>query len=437
MNSFTKGVEEQSYPQLDLSGKLIIKAQLGDDVRRIPIHNEAITYDELVLMMQRVFRGKLSSSDDITIKYKDEDGDLITIFDSSDLAFAVQYSRILKLQILVGGEAPTHNWNAPPAHVGIIRRELQHIRDKVNHLLDSLEPRAVEVTSSTAENHSGPTERGNATSNLSSREFDPLQEQLASNKGSGEGDTSATSREEHPPEGSGVDTARGSTPDSIGSSGSRKVSSGYDQTQSQSSHPQPQPQSQQQLSQLPQQQQMTQVTPQQPPASVYQQYQQEQGGQSQSQQQPTPTQQQPPQQAYQPAGYPRYPVVAPYSGSQVVPQQPQMMVQPGQQAVPQNAFQNPYQAYAGVQQPFGPQAGGTPGFRPGAPSQPPQPPHSYASQEYAGPPSAYSSRFSAQPPVPQQQPQQQPPLQQQPQPGGGNPYSKGAYGRPPSQPTYQ
>lgn len=58
--------------ELDLSGKLIIKVQLGDDIRRIPIHNESLTYDELVLMMQRVFRGKLSANDDITIKYKDE-----------------------------------------------------------------------------------------------------------------------------------------------------------------------------------------------------------------------------------------------------------------------------------------------------------------------------------------------------------------------------
>lgn len=60
---------------LDLSGKLIIKVQLGDDIRRIPIHNEAITYDELVLMMQRVFRGKLASTDDVTIKYKDDGND--------------------------------------------------------------------------------------------------------------------------------------------------------------------------------------------------------------------------------------------------------------------------------------------------------------------------------------------------------------------------
>lgn len=58
--------------ELDLSGKVIIKVQLGEDIRRIPIHNEAITYDELVLMMQRIFIGKLSANDDIVIKYKDE-----------------------------------------------------------------------------------------------------------------------------------------------------------------------------------------------------------------------------------------------------------------------------------------------------------------------------------------------------------------------------
>lgn len=57
---------------MDLSGKLIIKAQLGDDIRRIPIHNEELTYDELLLMMQRVFKGRLRSTDDVTIKYKDE-----------------------------------------------------------------------------------------------------------------------------------------------------------------------------------------------------------------------------------------------------------------------------------------------------------------------------------------------------------------------------
>ncbi|XP_007517502.1 protein TFG isoform X2 [Erinaceus europaeus] len=122
--------------QLDLSGKLIIKAQLGEDIRRIPIHNEDITYDELVLMMQRVFRGKLLSNDEVIIKYKDEDGDLITIFDSSDLSFAIQCSRILKLTLFVNGQPrPLES-----SQVKYLRRELIELRNKVNRLLDSLEP---------------------------------------------------------------------------------------------------------------------------------------------------------------------------------------------------------------------------------------------------------------------------------------------------------
>uniref|UniRef100_A0A2K6E105 PB1 domain-containing protein n=1 Tax=Macaca nemestrina TaxID=9545 RepID=A0A2K6E105_MACNE len=99
--------------QLNLSGKLIMKAQLGEDIPQIPIHNEDIniTYDELVLMMQRVFRGKFLSNVEVTIKYNDKDDDLTTIFDSSDLSFAIQCSRTLKLTLFVN----------------------------VNHLLDSLE----------------------------------------------------------------------------------------------------------------------------------------------------------------------------------------------------------------------------------------------------------------------------------------------------------
>ena len=51
---------------------LIIKARLGDEVRRVPIHNEDITYDELLLMLQRLFPKTLSSTDEVLLKYKDE-----------------------------------------------------------------------------------------------------------------------------------------------------------------------------------------------------------------------------------------------------------------------------------------------------------------------------------------------------------------------------
>jgi len=64
--------EGSSFPHTSEAGRLVIKVCLGDDIRCIPIHNEDITYDELVLMMQRVFRGKVNTGDEVLIKYKDE-----------------------------------------------------------------------------------------------------------------------------------------------------------------------------------------------------------------------------------------------------------------------------------------------------------------------------------------------------------------------------
>jgi protein TFG len=105
---------------MDLSGKLIIKVQLGQDIRRIPIHNDDITYDELILMMQRIYRNQLQPQDELLLKYKDEgiskiymsllkcyslsffislDDDHVTLADQSDLDFAIQCSRILRIII--------------------------------------------------------------------------------------------------------------------------------------------------------------------------------------------------------------------------------------------------------------------------------------------------------------------------------------------------
>lgn len=57
---------------VDFSGIFIIKVCLGDDIRCILIYNEDLIYDDLLLMMQRVYCGKFSNMDDIIIKYKDE-----------------------------------------------------------------------------------------------------------------------------------------------------------------------------------------------------------------------------------------------------------------------------------------------------------------------------------------------------------------------------
>uniref|UniRef100_A0A8C3XJ40 Trafficking from ER to golgi regulator n=1 Tax=Chelydra serpentina TaxID=8475 RepID=A0A8C3XJ40_CHESE len=213
--------------QLDLSGKLIIKAQLGEDIRRIPIHNEDITYDELVLMMQRVFRGKLLSNDEVTIKYKDEDGDLITIFDSSDLSFAIQCSRILKLTLFVNGQPRPLESN----QVKYLRRELIELRNKVNRLLDCLEPPAEPgLSTSLPENDAvdGSEEKPAATDSsvkpstqviaASMSAFDPLknQDEISKNVMSAFGLTD--DQVSGPP--SAPVEERSGTPDSIASSSS-------------------------------------------------------------------------------------------------------------------------------------------------------------------------------------------------------------------------
>uniref|UniRef100_A0A3P8V3T9 Trafficking from ER to golgi regulator n=1 Tax=Cynoglossus semilaevis TaxID=244447 RepID=A0A3P8V3T9_CYNSE len=226
--------------QLDLSGKLIIKAQLGDDIRRIPIHNEDITYDELVLMMQRVFRGKFQSNDEVTIKYKDEDDDLITIFDSSDLSFAIQCSRILKLTLFVNGQPrPLES-----SQVKYLRRELIELRNKVNNLLDSLEPPSEPGLAATApeseavDGREGKVVTGEPTgkqatpvSAASMSAFDPLKNQDEVNKNVISAFGLSEDQAQAPPP--VAPDERSGTPDSIASSSSAAQQPGMP--------PQPQP----------------------------------------------------------------------------------------------------------------------------------------------------------------------------------------------------
>ena len=118
--------------KMEAAGQLIIKASYGEDIRRIPIHNDDLTYDELVLMMQRVYRGVIPADQELVLKYKDEDGDLVSLADTNDLSYAIQYSRVLRLTILQQGEALV---KTNSLDMGIIR-ELRTIRDKVNKVLD-------------------------------------------------------------------------------------------------------------------------------------------------------------------------------------------------------------------------------------------------------------------------------------------------------------
>lgn len=377
---------------MDLSGKLIIKAQLGEDIRRIPIHNEDITYDELMLMMQRVYRGKLKNSDDITIKYKDEDNDLITIFDDSDLSFAIQCSRILKITLFVNGQPQPLESN----QIKHLKTELRHIRDRVIQIIDTLEPQS-DITSSvdtvskeepmvteSTRQVTQPTQ-ARPTNSAQGKEFDPLSSQKVTE------DKVMSSF------GISSQTERAGTPDSINSVGSAS-STNQRQQQSTPSTPQHMPPPQQPLAQPPSQQpaqgfqpvQPQQQTQQHPGQPGFPQQQQQIYSGQQDQRQQIPGQQ---QQGYGVPGQPPTSQPQRFPSPQQPHAQPPMPVpgQPSFQGQPQQNPQQPnqqqqQQQYGYYGQPNPQQQQQTPQISQAPWNQQQQPQNVY--QGYAGQPQA-------------------------------------------------
>jgi hypothetical protein len=157
-----------------LSGQLTIKAQLGDDIRKMMIHNEDLTLNELLLMMERVFAGKISNSDELTIKYLDDDGDKITLLNDSDLNVALHFHKLLRLFVSVNGNEQintnsTDNLNKDGNFIDAktFRNELQDIRNSVQTILDRLQLSTNEVSTT------APTISSSTTVSNTTREFDP------------------------------------------------------------------------------------------------------------------------------------------------------------------------------------------------------------------------------------------------------------------------
>ena len=81
---------------------------------------------------------QLDANADLTLKYKDEDGDLITLFDSADLAVAISYSRVLKLTLFINGEISVGQKPANIIANAHLIKELRGIRNRITEILDTL-----------------------------------------------------------------------------------------------------------------------------------------------------------------------------------------------------------------------------------------------------------------------------------------------------------
>eukprot|EP00047_Mylnosiga_fluctuans_P003924 m.231712 g.231712 ORF g.231712 m.231712 type:complete len:584 (-) comp12257_c0_seq1:127-1878(-) len=112
---------------------MVVKARLGTELRRIPFHNEDLTYDDLLLMLQRVFG--LSPSDELKLKYKDEDGDLVTLADSQDVSHAISQSPVLRIVISAASQASE---SGRTVAIDDIRHQLRTVCQSIEDLLDKL-----------------------------------------------------------------------------------------------------------------------------------------------------------------------------------------------------------------------------------------------------------------------------------------------------------
>jgi hypothetical protein len=56
----------------DFSSQIVFKVKLDQEIKKIVIHNDEINYNELLLMMQRIFSDKIKVNDEFVIKYTDE-----------------------------------------------------------------------------------------------------------------------------------------------------------------------------------------------------------------------------------------------------------------------------------------------------------------------------------------------------------------------------
>lgn len=66
------------------------------------------------------------------------DGDLVTVFDSQDLSFALQTSRVLKLQVFMNNLSYQERLKSK-LNPDELKKQLREIRDAVTWLLDTIE----------------------------------------------------------------------------------------------------------------------------------------------------------------------------------------------------------------------------------------------------------------------------------------------------------
>lgn len=94
------------------------------------------------------------------ILFKILDGDLVTVFDSQDLSFALQTSRVLKLQVFMNNLSNQELFKTK-LNAEELKKQLREIRNAVTWLLDT-----IEVTNERGNNNMSNITRNNNKCNI-------------------------------------------------------------------------------------------------------------------------------------------------------------------------------------------------------------------------------------------------------------------------------
>ncbi|CAB3407640.1 unnamed protein product [Caenorhabditis bovis] len=111
----------------------ILKARFGDDVRKTSLHHSNdLTLVDLILTAQRIFR--ISNEKTIVLKYKDLDGDLITLSEDSDLLLALHHEAartgVLNVEVFV--DSKVHDV------IRSVQQQVDQIKQDIAQLLSTV-----------------------------------------------------------------------------------------------------------------------------------------------------------------------------------------------------------------------------------------------------------------------------------------------------------
>ncbi|KII72018.1 Protein TFG [Thelohanellus kitauei] len=78
---------------------LVFKVTRDGETRNVPVTNEELTFDDFLLMMERVFQFGHNTSSSLRVRYLDEDKDWVTISTNEELRFALSTHDTLKIDL--------------------------------------------------------------------------------------------------------------------------------------------------------------------------------------------------------------------------------------------------------------------------------------------------------------------------------------------------